>query len=426
MTKSEEEKDFNIFVGAETGILKGIKIHSKGSICKNLHNLKSLNKQNEVTALSFGDSEQEILLGLRNQTVKIYDTKFKSFSTSVETPGGVGPLVGVCRHEDSLVTASQSGVLTYWKAEEEKKRAIDVIDEAVMKTGKLRNKGGDMTEEEKAKHILKLREGRQLCAMRQCAEAGSLVGLGGRETELEVRDLARPDSGPVFTAKNVPPDSLQLRVPVWVSDLCFLSPHTVTICSRHGHIRAYDLREGGPRRPVTQLTWPQDCGPVANSALCSLDPNRIAVGTSGGLLGLWDLRAGKGYGGLLRKYGGSVGAVTSVCRAGPDHLAAVGLDRFLKVWRVGKGGRKPVYKLYLKSRLNCILALNDFQPDKLEDEQHEAKEIVLDNSEDECMILDDEEEEEKTEEEDELWANMPVISGKRKSKDEKNTKKLKT
>ena len=70
MTK-DIEVDFNVFVGAETGILKGINVHSKGNIVKNFHNLKSLEKQFEITCASFGDGEGEILMGLRNQSVKV-------------------------------------------------------------------------------------------------------------------------------------------------------------------------------------------------------------------------------------------------------------------------------------------------------------------------------------------------------------------
>ena len=70
MTK-ETDVDFNVFVGAETGILKGLNVHSKGNIVKNFHNLKSLDKQYEITCASFGDGEGEILMGLRNQSVKV-------------------------------------------------------------------------------------------------------------------------------------------------------------------------------------------------------------------------------------------------------------------------------------------------------------------------------------------------------------------
>ena len=84
MTKGGSEIDFNVFVGAETGILKGANINNKASISKNFHNLSNLQKDFEITCLSFGESENEILLGLRNQTVKVYDVQFRSFSQSMD------------------------------------------------------------------------------------------------------------------------------------------------------------------------------------------------------------------------------------------------------------------------------------------------------------------------------------------------------
>ena len=70
MKKDSAELDFNVFVGAETGILKGVNVNQKATISKNFHNLSNLQKDFEITCMSFGESENEILLGLRNQTVK--------------------------------------------------------------------------------------------------------------------------------------------------------------------------------------------------------------------------------------------------------------------------------------------------------------------------------------------------------------------
>jgi hypothetical protein len=42
--REEEEQDFNVFVGTETGILKGVNVNRKMCISKNFHNLKSLQK----------------------------------------------------------------------------------------------------------------------------------------------------------------------------------------------------------------------------------------------------------------------------------------------------------------------------------------------------------------------------------------------
>ena len=128
--------DFNAFVGAETGILKGINVNNKACISKNFHNLAKLERQFEITCMNFGESQSEILLGLRNQTVKVYDTQFKSFSQSMDTKGGTGPLVGIARNDGTIVTAAESGTVVYWKCDE--KTMFDPVDKEVLTMGKLK------------------------------------------------------------------------------------------------------------------------------------------------------------------------------------------------------------------------------------------------------------------------------------------------
>jgi hypothetical protein len=152
MTKGETV-DFNLFVGAETGILKGVNVHKDGNIVKNFHNLKSLEKEFEITCASFGEGDGEILMGLRNQTVKVYDVAFRSFSQSVSVAGGSGPVVGVARHDGALVTAVQGGTVSYWRYPDP--TVFDPIDDVVGRMGKLRRKEDDLDEgekEERAKH----------------------------------------------------------------------------------------------------------------------------------------------------------------------------------------------------------------------------------------------------------------------------------
>jgi ribosome biogenesis protein NSA1 len=57
---------------------------------------------------------------------------------------------------------------------------------------------------------------------------------------------------------------------------------------------------------------------------------------------------------MFRKYKGCVGSVRSIhsLRDKP-FFAAAGLDRFLRIFDIGK--QKAVQKMYLKSRLNCVL-----------------------------------------------------------------------
>jgi hypothetical protein len=49
--EKEAQMDFNVFVGAETGILKGINVNRKTNICKNFHNIKSLDKVTQPNPL---------------------------------------------------------------------------------------------------------------------------------------------------------------------------------------------------------------------------------------------------------------------------------------------------------------------------------------------------------------------------------------
>ena len=64
---------------------------------------------------------------------------------------------------------------------------------------------------------------------------GGRIALGGKRHAL---------GGTFFEptiVTHVKPDMLELRVPVWVTDICFpdaLSPSTVATVSRYGHIRS--------------------------------------------------------------------------------------------------------------------------------------------------------------------------------------------
>ena len=66
-------------------------------------------------------------------------------------------------------------------------------------------------------------------------------------------NLEKPDK-PIFIAKNVRDDMLQLRVPVWPSDAAFMPDNrTIVTCTRHKHIRLYDPR--CQRRPKFTFEW---------------------------------------------------------------------------------------------------------------------------------------------------------------------------
>lgn len=74
----------------------GVNVNNQQIIAKNLNGLQSLDRDQEITCMAWGNAEEtEILMGLRGQKVKIYDTEFKSFSGCVDVVHGKGPLRGV-------------------------------------------------------------------------------------------------------------------------------------------------------------------------------------------------------------------------------------------------------------------------------------------------------------------------------------------
>lgn len=75
--------------------------------------------------------------------------------------------------------------------------------------------------------------------MRHSKVNKNLIATGGQENELKLFDLEKKVQ--IFTAKNVPHDMLQLRMPVWISDICFLpNSNVVVTASKYGHVSKAD------------------------------------------------------------------------------------------------------------------------------------------------------------------------------------------
>lgn len=65
---------------------------------------------------------------------------------------------------------------------------------------------------------------------------------GGKENDIKLWLIG--EHRPIFQAKNLANDWLQLRQPVWVTDLCFLpgeGGRLVVGCSRYGYVRWVSL-----------------------------------------------------------------------------------------------------------------------------------------------------------------------------------------
>ena len=121
-----ESADFNVFVGASTGLLKGVSLNPNSNLCKNFtNNLHALDRaQHEITCMSWANAksttvdQNDIFVGLRNGIVRRFNCVDKKFErcnvrARCEDPANVDPLVGMACYDDAIITAAQSGNTMY-------------------------------------------------------------------------------------------------------------------------------------------------------------------------------------------------------------------------------------------------------------------------------------------------------------------------
>ncbi|KAJ9576941.1 hypothetical protein L9F63_006467 [Diploptera punctata] len=307
-----ETRDFDLFVAGKIGSFKGISLdlrdECKKPVVKNIQNFKVLTKKDEITALAWSGTE-DILIGLASQKVKI--SSFKAFSSNFDVNCGSGSIKGISRYNCKILTAVESGHVKIWSHSEEN----------ILSTGN------------------------QIEKMRHSSFNCEIIGIGGKENDLKLWNLEKKIC--TFTAKNVKPDMLQLRVPVWVSDLVFMPDQTkIATCSRYGHVRLYDPSTP-QRRPVISMD-------IADQSFVSMSlaprDNQVIVGSGKGKITLLDFRKK----GIVQHYKGATGSVKSVeCHKTEPYVVSVGLDRHLLVHNFLS--KALIRKMYLKTRLNCVL-----------------------------------------------------------------------
>ena len=93
---------------------------------------------------------------------------------------------------------------------------------------------------------------------------------------------------------------------------------------------------------------------------------------------------------IIHAYRGYTGSIRQVvCHPEKPYVVSVGLDRFVRVHHLSR--QTPLFKTYLKSRLNSVLIRTDFDIEFEEEEEPQAEKEVA---------------------EDPLWKNMEVIRDK--------------
>ncbi|XP_052464104.1 WD repeat-containing protein 74-like [Carassius gibelio] len=345
----------SIWLGSETGILKGVSLTKKQAF--NFCEMSCLSRDQEVCVMAWGDPhESEVLVGSVNGTVKTFSTDKGIFTASRECGDpSQGRFTGLAVTDSSMITCVESGLLKVWK--------------------------------EGSTETVEVNVGNGVCRMQQNQSQRHHVATGGKENPLKVWDLERPDK-PIFTAKNVAHDWLDMRVPVWVRDIGFIpDSDKIVTCTGHHQVRVYDPSTP-QRRPVLEAQF----GEYPLTAL-SLPASQgtVVVGNTHGELAILDLRKGLVCGCLK----GLAGAVRGLqCHPSLPLVASCGLDRFLRVHSLED--RSLQHKVYLKSRLNCVLLSSRELESSNADVSGDVEEVKA--------------------EEDEVWDTMETVTEKAKKR----------
>ena len=95
-----------------------------------------------------------------------------------------------------------------------------------------------------------------------------LVATGGKENDLKVWNLSLNSKEPVFRAKNVADNWIQLREPVNITAIDFIDQTKVVVGTAYHQIRVYDIKSG-VRRPLFNLNFGQH--PITSIAVLPND-----------------------------------------------------------------------------------------------------------------------------------------------------------
>jgi len=354
-------KTANVWIGAETGLLKSVDIVNK--VATNHFEKENYGKDHEICTLCWnGETKAAVFTAHKNGIIREFNIEKGEFVGTVPVPDidiKNEHISQLCCIDDNFLTCLNSGKVQLW------------------------NVAGASATILAGKNVLSM----------DYSHTQSQVATGGKENLLKVWDLNKPEL-PVFKAKNVPLDWLQHRVPVWVTNIRFIPGESKIITTTGTHsIRVYDLKNG-PRRPVAVSDFSEF--PIRSVGLVPQDLNKVIVGNTRGEMAQFDFRK---LSCPVRCYKGFAGSIRGiVCHSNAPYIFSCGLDRYLRVHRQDQP--KPVHKVYLKSRLNSLLVA-DLPVEKIECIKELKKNKTLKNE-----VLGDD-----------LWQEMDTISDSEKDTD---------
>lgn len=195
-----------------------------------------------------------------------------------------------------------------------------------------------------------------------------IFAFGGKENDVKIvklyenggsvfsKDEIKPEI--LFQGKNVKNDKLDLRVPIWITNILFvkLSEHTekswkFITTTGYGQVRRYDTSHG--RKPVLDKK-------VSDKPLVRVVPtlkeDEIICADTHVTTALFNIEKGI----LLAKFKGSVGAVEALyghLRGKGGLLVTGALDRYVRVFDINT--REQVAKVYVGSKISAVWLLTE-------------------------------------------------------------------
>ncbi|KAK3784850.1 hypothetical protein RRG08_056808 [Elysia crispata] len=384
---------FDVYAGCVTGYLKGCYILSRSH--HNLNELQNVHPNWEIRCMCWKNyNEAEILTGQRDNCIISYSmTNGKSYSLPIELPDETGIIRNIKSHDHLLIAAFSKGLV--------KCQTVNA-DEITF----VRDQDGKTHED--------IESGSDLFCMDHNRCHPSLILTGGKENPLKIWDISSPKA-PVFTAKNVRNDWLNLTVPIWVTKAEFFSQsNKVVTGTAKAHIRLYDP-SSAQRRPVMDIDS-KESSPITALAVRPNSEFEVVAGTGKGTLFLVDLRKKS----VVRNYKSVKGGVTDIkFHPSIPYFATSSIDRHVYCFKLDAAKQTKCSSIYMLSQINCILFSSLWTSDKTEVEKSkESADKIAENSE-QPSISDRSDEEEG----EGLWDSMSVVKTKRKVSSAKVTQK---
>ena len=371
----------NAWIGAETGLLKSVDLVKKVATNHYAH----VGKNYEVLSMCWDNNDSNMLFSAHlHGKIRKFELKSNSYTDGYNIPGyevSKEKVVSVYKTNDKFITCTDKGHLKLWNSINDTEWTDD--------------DNNDVTSIDVGHNIL-------------CTAYNPLnnyVATGGYENCLKLWDLNKPNKA-VFRSKNVKPDWLQLRVPIYVVKTAFVpeSNNIVTTTGTH-HVRVYDPK-ASDKRPVMETEFAEH--PITALSACERDPSYIFVGNTRGVAARYDLRKLKR---MVRGYKGFAGSIRSIgVHKTQPYVFFCGLDRHLCVH--DEKFAKPKYKVYLKSRLNCLLVS--------EADVEEQEPVVVKKTETRKRKLS-ECSDDNVDEDDEMWNKMTKIDDDESDVDDDDT-----